>query len=190
MNEMFSYAILLAFGLSTDLFFLAIGAGVTTHPYSVILNLRAALVFTLIQLIMGFFGLNIGFYISSLIPDFTYYVGLSLIAFVGLKFILETNKIQNESRTFLIEDRKILWTLSLASSFNAFIAYTGFGLMLIKYSITPIVLLAVFVFVSVLLGVFIGNKYKPELLGRYSKFFGGIIVIFLAVYLLFHSARL
>ncbi|MCD6091359.1 MAG: manganese efflux pump [Bacteroidales bacterium] len=186
MDEILSYSILLAFGLSSDLLFLAVGAGVAMHPYSVWLNLKAALVFGLVQILMAVLGINVGFFVSDLIPDFNYYLGLVLIAFVGLKFLLETNKIQNESRTFLIEDRKILWSLSFASSFNSFIAYTGFGLMLVKYSMFPIIGLAAFVFLSVLVGVFIGNKYRPEHLGRFSKFFGGIILIFLAIYLMFH----
>ena len=36
-----------------------------------------------------------------------------------------------------------------------------------------------------IMGVFIGNKYRPERIGRFSKYLGGLVLVFSAIYLLF-----
>lgn len=185
MSGILDYSILLAIALSSEILFLAIGAGVAMHPYSSWLNLKAALIFSFTQFLMAMFGINLGAIITSYIPDFYYPVGLLLIAFVGLKFILEANKIKNEKRTFLIEDKKILLSLSLAASINPFLAFIGFGMIMEKFSIVPAFILPVFVFFTVLTGIFIGNKYRPARIGRFIKYFGGLIFIYLTIYLLF-----
>ncbi|MDA3906384.1 MAG: manganese efflux pump [Bacteroidales bacterium] len=185
MSEIISYSILLAAGLSSDILYLAIGSGVAMQPYSTKLNFKAALIFSFVQIIMALFAINVGFIISSFIPDFSYQMGTILIAFVGLKYMLETNKIKDESRTFLIEDSRILWRLSLASSFNTLLAFIGFGLTIIHYTLFPISMLIGFVFFTTLIGIIIGNKYNTQHLGRFGKLIGGIILIFLAVYMFF-----
>jgi len=175
----------MAFALSGELLFLAIGAGVAMHPYSSWLNIKAAFSFSFIQFIMAAFAFYMGSLIAGFIPDFSFHAGIFVIAFVGVKLIIEANKVKNDSRTFLIEDTQILIAVSLAASFNTVLAFTGLGMIVNQFSYGPVLLLAAVAFVTVLLGIFIGNKYRPERLGRFSKYLGGLMLIFLAIYLLF-----
>lgn len=186
MSELMSYSILLAVGICGDILFLANGSGVVTQPYSIWVNIKAALIFSFTHIVMALFAINIGFIIADLIPNFSQAVGLLLIAIVGIKSILETSRIMNDQRTFLIEDFQILIGVSLASSFNTVLAYMGYGLYLVQFSLSSIPVLAAFVFFTVLIGVFIGNKFHAENLGKFSKYFGGVIFIILAVFLAFH----
>lgn len=184
MSEILLY-IILVFALSGELLFLAIGAGVAMHPYDSKLNIKAAITFSIAQLIFAAFALYMGSLISGFIPAFSFGAGAITIAFVGLKLVLEANKIKNDSRTFLIEDLQILLSVSLASSFNTVLAFTGLGMILKEFNYYPVILLVVVVFMTVLMGIFIGNKYRPERLGRFSKYFGGLMLIVFAIYLLF-----
>lgn len=179
------YAIVLAFALSGELLFLAIGAGVAMHPYKALLNLTAAFSFALVQFVMAAFALFMGGLIASFIPAFAFSAGAISLGFVGLKLILEANKVKNDSRTFLIEDARILIGVSLAAAFNTVIAFTGFGMMYAEFSLRPIIILASIAFVVVLMGIFIGNKYRPERIGRFSKYLGGLVLLVSSIYLLF-----
>jgi len=185
MSEILIYSFVLALGLSGELLFLAIGAGVAMHPYSFWLNIKAAFTFSFAQLILGAFGLFMGSLISGFITSFSFSVGALTIAFVGVKLILEANKVKNDSRTFLIEDPQILLGVSLAASFNTVLAFTGLGMMHTQFIYSPVFILAAVAFMVVLIGIFIGNKYRPERLGRFSKYFGGLMLLFLSIYLLF-----
>jgi len=185
MSEILIYSIVLAIALSGELLFLAIGAGVAMHPYSSWLNIKAAFTFSLAQLIMATFAIFMGSLIAGFIPTFSFSAGAITIAFVGVKLILEANKVKNDSRTFLIEDPQILLGVSLAASFNTVLVFTGFGMILTTFSYSPVFILVAIAFIAVLAGIFIGNKYRPERLGRFSKYFGGLMLIFLAIYLLF-----
>ena len=185
MSEVLIYSIVLAIGLSGELLFLAIGAGVAMHPYSSWLNIKAAFVFGVAQFLMGAFALFMGSLIAGFIPTFSFTAGAITIIFVGIKLILEANKIKNDSRTFLIEDPQILLGVSLAASFNTVLAFTGLGMVLSQLTYSPLLILTVLVLFVVLLGIFIGNKYRPERLGRFSKYLGGLILVFCSIYLLF-----
>lgn len=185
MSEIIIYSIILSFALSGELLFLAIGAGVAMDPFSSGLSVKAALFFSLAQFIMAVFALMMGSLIAGFIPALTIYAGIIAFAFVGLKLIFEANKVKNNSRTFLIEDPRILIGVSLAASFNTVLAFTGLGMIFSQFSLAPILILTGVVLTTVLLGIFIGNKYRPERLGRFSKYLGGLMLIFLAIYLLF-----
>ncbi len=186
MNELFMYSIILGIALSGDLIFLAIGAGVAMHPYSLKLSLKASFLIVFFQLVMAVFALNIGFLLVRLIPDFNTVVGLGLLAFVGVKFILEAIKIKNDQRTFLIEDFRVLLSLAIAASFNAVFAFLGLGLVLVKFTLIPLFALPVIAFFTLLIGIFFGNKYQPERFGRFSKLSAGLLFLVFSAYLAFY----
>lgn len=175
---------LVALALSGDLLFLAIGAGVTLHPYSKKTNLSVALTFALVHFLMASFALFIGHLFFGFIPEFARYAGLFLLVFTALKFIFETNKIKNHNRTFFVEDKRILLGVSVASSFNSLFVYLAIGLLFPAIRFSPVYIYTAVVFLSVLFGVFIGNKYRPERFGRFSKYLGGLGLLFLSIYLL------
>lgn len=185
MSDFLIYSIILAFAISGELIFLAIGAGVTMHPYSSWLNIKAAFIFGLAQFVMATFALFMGSLISGFIPEFSFMAGAIIITFVGVKLILEANKVKNNSRTFLIEDSQILLGVSLAASFNTVIVFTGLGMILTQFLYFPLLILTTIATITVFIGIFIGNKYRPERLGRFSKYLGGLLLVFFALYLLF-----
>jgi putative Mn2+ efflux pump MntP len=155
-------------------------------PYSNWLNLKSALSIGFVNSLMAILAFNIGIIISGFILDFTVYVGHLITAFVGLKLILETNKNEIGKREFLVEDTPILFGLSFASSFNTFLVFLGFGLITKEWIFwPPFIIIAVTVFVSVIIGIIIGNKYRPKSFGRHIKFIGGVFLILLSAFLIF-----
>jgi putative Mn2+ efflux pump MntP len=186
MNEILIYSVLLAIALVSNILCLAIITGVAMRPYSSLLNLKSALVFSIVHSLMAVLAFNIGVLISGFIPDFSVSAGHLFTAFVGVKFVLETKNIKSERREYIVEDTRILFGLSFASSFNTFLAFLGFGMILKEwFSWSPFVIIAGLVFVAVLLGTVIGNKIMPKNLGRYAKLFGGLLILLLSIFLLF-----
>jgi putative Mn2+ efflux pump MntP len=186
MNELFIYSLILGFALSGDLLFLGIGAGVAMHPYSFKLSLKASLLIVFFQAIMAVFALNIGFLLVHSISNFNKQVGIGLLAFVGMKFILEAFKIQNDQRTFLIEDFRVLFSLAIAASFNSVFAFLGMGLVLVKFTLVPLFALPFIGFFTLITGIFLGNKYRPQRFGRFSKIAAGIFFLIFSAYLTFN----
>lgn len=186
MSDFLIYAILLALVLISNILSLSIGIGRVMNPYSIWLNIKAALFIGVVNLLMALFAFNIGIIISGFIIDFTEYVGHLITAFVGLKLILETNKNEMEKRELLIEDSLTLFGLSFASSFNTFLVFLGFGLIWTKWVFwTPFLLVAILIFISVIFGTIIGNKYKAGNFGLRVKFIGGVFLILLSSFLIF-----
>lgn len=178
-------ALIISLALAGDLFFLAIGAGVSLQPYARWMHFRAALVFAFVHFLMAFLALHIGKLVAGMVPDFHKQAAQIILAFVGIKFFLEANRIKNSSRTFLIEDRQILIGISVASSFNALLAFVALGMLYGHVQKTSLFIYTLVVFVTLVLGIMLGNLYRPERLGRFSKYVGGLVLMGLAIFLLF-----
>jgi len=93
---------------------------------------------------------------------------------------VDAYKVKNEERTYVLEDHQILGAISLASSFNIFIAFLGLGILGVDFIPSIIVLLLAAFSVSQL-GLFAGSHYQPVRLGRFSKFTAGLLILVLTI---------
>ena len=159
-----------------DIFFLSLSGGVTLVPFQWKTSLFISIVFSLSQLVAGTLGLLIASFILPLISSFSAIAGALLIAFFGSKMLQEAYKVKNVERTYLLEDREILFPLTLASSLSTFVIFVGLGFLQAPYIPTLIILFASAFFLSQI-GLFSGSHYRPLRLGRYSKFAGGFLII-------------
>jgi len=163
-----------------DIFFLSISGGVTLQPYRWSSSLKVSIVFSLSQIIAGFIGLLISSLILPLISEFSFIAGVILVGFFGSKMMQEAVKVKNAERTYLIENKEILYPLALASSLNTFVIFVGLGFLEASYIISLSVLfISIFLFSQ--FGQFIGSHYKPIRLGRSSKLMGGLLIIVLLI---------
>jgi len=168
------------FLLSMDVFFLSITGGVTEQPYRWRTSFKISAIFTISQFIAGILGMSIAYFILPLISTFSAIAGALLIGFFGSKMMQEAIKVKNEQRTFLIEDKDIIYPLALASSLNTFVIFVGMGFLSVSV-ITSLVTLLLSIFIISQLGQFIGSHYKPLRLGRSSKLAGGFFIIILII---------
>lgn len=168
--------------LAADTLFLSISGGVTLRPFKGISALKIAITFTIVLSFAAVTAFYLAQLISGLLQNLSNILGHILIAFVGVRYMIDAKKLKNEDRTYLLEDTKILLSSSLAASFVIFIAFFGLGFLTKNLSIA-IIVLSISVFVLAFTGVFIGSHYQPLRLGRSSKFASGIlIVIFLVIH--------
>lgn len=162
--------------LTMDLLFLSIAGGVTLRPFQWVVTLKISLVFAMVQGLTAFIAILIAHFLEPLISNFAVITGSILVAFVAIKMLTDARKVKNEERTFILEDKQILGSLSLASSFNILLAFLGLGLLGVDFIPSVLVLLITIVFISQF-GLFVGSHYQPERLGRFSKFAAGLLIL-------------
>lgn len=168
------------FFLSTDIFFLSISGGVTQQPFRWVNTLKVSIVFSVSQLIAGSLGLLVAGLIFPLISNFAFMAGILLVGFFGSKMMQEAIKVKNEERTYLIENKEILYPVALASSLSTFVIFVGLGFLEVPF-LTPLSVLFGSIFFISQFGQFIGSHYKPIRLGRTSKLMGGLLIIILLI---------
>lgn len=166
--------------LTMDLLFLSIAGGVTLQPYKWQVALKISLVFGAVQSIAAIIAILIAHLLEPLISSFAVLTGSILVAFVAIKMLTDARKVKNEDRTYLMEDNQVLGSISLASSFNILLAFLGLGLLGVDFTPSVLVLLITIVFISQF-GLFVGSHYRPERIGRFSKFAGGLLILILTI---------
>lgn len=178
--ENYILAYLIPILLTMDLFFLSIAGGVTLRPYQWPVAQKISLAFSLAQSIAALIAIFIAQLLEPLISSYMHMMGSILLIYVAIKMLVDARKVKNEERTYVLEDHQILGAISLASSFNIFIAFLGLGLLGVDF-IPSIIVLLLSAFSISQFGLFAGSHYQPVRLGRFSKFLAGLMILVLTI---------
>lgn len=173
-------AYFIPFFLCMEIFFLSISGGVTFIPYRWAYSVKISGIFSLTQFAAGALALLIAQLMYGLIEGFASITGLLLVTFISVKMIREAYVIKNEERTFVVDDSSIIWPLALATSLNTFLLFLGLGFLSVSFTASLVVLVLSSLLFSQL-GLFIGSHYRPQRLGRSSKFGGGLLILILTI---------
>jgi len=166
--------LLLAFALSMDAFAVAIGLGVKSKKFDLLLTFKVALFFGIFQGVMPLLGYftSVGF--GSFIESIDHWVAFGLLCFIGAKMFYESFDSNSEDEISLITD-KVLLVLAIATSIDAMAAGFTLDLMSIDPFLSMLIIGVVTFFFS-FLGVYIGTN-GGEFLESKAEKLGGIVLI-------------
>ncbi|PKL18496.1 MAG: manganese efflux pump [Spirochaetae bacterium HGW-Spirochaetae-5] len=167
-------------GLAMDAFAVSISYGCTPKKVPVKHILLIAFSFGLFQAFMPVIGWNMGRFFADLIKDYDHWVAFSLLAYIGVRMIIEGLKTdKNDDSSCEMDDHildlKRLFVLSVATSIDALAV--GLSLSLLGYEIiTPAIIIGVTTFIFSFIGVKMGCRLH-RILGKRVEVFGGVVLI-------------
>lgn len=167
-------------GLAMDAFAVSISYGCTPRTVPLKHILLISLSFGAFQAMMPILGWHVGSLFAEMIKNFDHWIAFLLLAYIGIRMIIEGIKSPKEENSFCdIEDHvldlKRLFILSIATSIDALAV--GLSLSLLGYEIIkPSLIIGVTTFVFSYVGVKMGCRLH-KILGRRVEIFGGIILI-------------
>jgi manganese efflux pump family protein len=166
-------------GLSMDAFAVAISYGCSARTVPARYILLISFSFGAFQAFMPVIGWSLGRFFADLISDYDHWVAFILLAYIGLRMIIEGLKNTSESASCATDefqmDFKRLFVLSIATSIDALAA--GLSLSILGYEIiVPAMIIGVTTFIFSFTGVRMGCRLH-NIFGRKMEILGGVILI-------------
>lgn len=173
---------LIGIGLSFDSFAVSVSCGLMRQE----IKFRQA---TIIAFSLAFFqagfpviGWLIGSSLKDLIASFDHWIAFFLLAFVGIKMMIEGIKPDGSLQKFNPFKVMVVLGLSIATSIDALVVGLSFGLLELRIWFAVIIIGAV-TFIASMLGMLFG-KYIPAKRSRQSLILGGIILTAIGIKIL------
>lgn len=174
---------LLAFGLSFDTFAVSITCGIARKHIVFWEALRVALAFAFFQSTMPLLGWGFGMTIKSVIEPIDHWLALALLCLIGIKMIIEAFGSDENNNTLDPLNPKVLFTLALATSIDAFAVGIGFVAVSVNMLQAYLIIGAV-TFLVAMLGMLFG-KSIGSVIGKRMEIIGGLILIALGIKIVF-----
>ena len=171
--------ILIALALAMDAFAVSIVSGIIINQVKVCHAIKIAVWFGIFQALMPLIGLFGGTNLKALISDFDHWIVFGLLLFIGAKMIYESFQPDSVEERSNPLDLKVLFTLSIATSLDAFAVGISFALLGIPI-FTPIIVIGAVTFIMSFTGVWIGENGK-RIFGKKVEVVAGLILIFIGV---------
>ena len=178
-------------GLSMDAFAVSLAKGICLKDDEFKYSFRVALFFGGFQAIMPLLGWWFGRYFESYIKSFDHWIAFILLSIIGGKMLIEAIKelrTKEEDKVHLECERdefsyKKITLLAVATSIDALAVGVSFAFL--SVSIIPsITIIGITTFVLSFFAVFLGKKLG-EYMQSYAELFGGAILIFIGIKILF-----
>lgn len=167
--------IAIALGLSFDTFAVSLSYGVIKNGIVFRQATRVAMVLALFQGGLTIAGYFLGSIISGSMKAIDHWVALFLLAFLGIKMIIEGLKKTKEDEKKDFSGIAVLLTLALGTSIDAFAVGISFAILDVKIWEAGVLISAV-TFLASMTAIRIG-KSAGERLGNKVEIFGGLILI-------------
>jgi putative Mn2+ efflux pump MntP len=167
--------LVIALGLSFDTFAVSLSYGVIRNR---ILFRQASWIAIVLAVFQG--GLTItGYFLGSIISDALkatdHWIALGLLAFLGIKMIIEGLKKNSDTETKDYSSTLVLFTIALGTSIDAFAVGISFALLDVRIWEAGIVIGAI-TFLASMTAIRIG-KSAGDRLGNKVEIVGGLLLI-------------
>jgi manganese efflux pump family protein len=149
--------ILLALALAMDAFAVSIASGIAIKDLRIKHSLIIASWFGAFQAIMPLLGWLSGIKLQRFICEIDHWIVFGLLLFIGCKMIYEAFKIEAAEKKTDPMDVAVLFSLSIATSIDAFAAGVSFALLDIGV-VEPVIVIGVITFIMSFIGVWIGDR--------------------------------
>lgn len=174
--------ILIALGLAMDAFAVSVSCGLCIIDKRYVNALKVGFLFGFFQWGMLSLGWFAGFSFKSLIEPVDHWIAFGLLVFIGIKMWKES--VGEESKPLDLTDFKLMLTLAVATSIDAFAA--GISISTLSYDLlVPSIYVGVITltlcFIGVLLGCWIRNYSR---LRKYLNRLGAVILIGIGIKIL------
>lgn len=149
--------ILLAVALAVDAFAVSIACGMAIKDLRIKHSLIIASWFGLFQAVMPLLGWLGGVKLRGFIVQIDHWMVFGLLVFIGSKMIYEAFRIEAVENRSDPMDTAVLFSLSIATSIDAFAAGVSFALLNIGV-VTPVIIIGLITFIMSFTGVWIGDR--------------------------------
>lgn len=170
--------LLIAISLSFDSFAVSVcsGLSVCRNHFKVQDALKIALSLALFQGVMPLLGWFIGAQFNEAIVSVDHWIAFVLLGFLGVRMIYEGRIPINKKKIKNPTHWKVLLTMSLATSIDAFAVGISFSFFLNHIWYTAL-LIGVVTFGISLTGIYMGRKLGKKLAGTAEIVGGGILIL-------------
>ncbi len=149
--------ILLALALAMDAFAVSIASGIAIKDLRIKHSLIIASWFGIFQAIMPLLGWLGGIKLQRFICEIDHWIVFGLLLFIGCKMIYEAFTIESVEKKTDPMEIAVLFSLSIATSIDAFAAGISFALLDIGVA-EPVIVIGVITFIMSFIGVWIGDR--------------------------------
>lgn len=171
--------ILIAVGLASDAFFVAMTKGMVIKS-TVKHGLIIAILFGGFQAIMTILGWILGIPLETFVSTLAPWIAFILISAVGIKMIYESfSDDKDDNNNFYLNE---IFILAIATSIDAFVVGISFALLKTPI-LEPFIIIGFMAFALSFIGVYLGKKLG-HLFGQEIEILGGVILIVIGLYLL------
>lgn len=176
---------LIGIGLSMDASAVSMSNAMAESKMSVRKVLLTAFLFGIFQAIMPTIGYFAGSTFSSYIEAFDHWIAFVLLAFIGVKMIVEAIKGGEEHSDASKITFKLLIVQSIATSIDALAVGVSFSTLLddIGNLMVSVAIIGTITFLCSLVSSCIGKKFGA-VLSKKAEIFGGLILVFIGVKIL------
>lgn len=170
-------------GLSMDAMAVSVSSGIRLNPLKIRTALKIALFFGFFQFAMPLMGFLLAELISSFISSIDHWIAFVLLAFIGIKMIIEAYGSHDDDSGITDIKTGTLITLAIATSIDALAAGLSLGLIggINVYVSALIIGLITFAlsFCGVVLGKRLGSLFQKR-----AEIIGGAVLFLLGVKIL------
>ncbi len=171
--------ILTAFALAMDAFSVAICNGLSAKKSTLKQAAATAIFFGGFQALMPLLGFYIGKQFEDIITPIDHWIIFFLLAFIGVKMIMESSSCEVESNAFPLKN---LFSLAVATSLDALAVGISFAWLKVNIIVAVLfigVITLVLSFLGVKIGTYLGSKFKTC-----SERIGGVVLILIGLKIL------
>jgi len=167
--------LLISIGLSLDTFAVSVSCGIKEKNIRFFEATRIASFFAIFQAAMPVIGWWLGMTVSRYVMPFDHWIAFGLLTLIGLKMIADTWNHDNPETCLDIYNIKVILSLSMATTIDAFII--GFTFVFININLPFAVMVIGFTtYLFAMLGMLFGKKIGQKV-GNKAELLGGIILI-------------
>ena len=149
--------ILLAIALAMDAFAVSIASGIAIKDLRIKHSFIIASWFGIFQAVMPLLGWLGGSRLQRFISHIDHWIVFGMLLIIGSKMIYEAFQIEAVENRSDPMDIAVLFTLSIATSIDAFAAGVSFALLHTGV-VSPIIIIGIITFIMSFTGVWIGNR--------------------------------
>ncbi|HAQ56989.1 MAG TPA: hypothetical protein DCR44_06300 [Acholeplasmatales bacterium] len=174
--------VLVAFGLAMDAFAVSVCKGVIMRKAAWKNGLLIGFVFGVFQFAMPVAGYFLGSTFSSYVTEFDHWIAFGLLLAIGIKMLVESFRADHEACDLSLKATELLG-LGVATSIDALAV--GLSLSFLETDILAAsAVIGVITFGLSFFGFILGRRIG-SFIRRRAGFFGGLILIFIGVRILF-----
>ncbi len=175
--------IVLAFGLSFDTFSVSISCGIKDKEIKFIEAARIAFYFAFFQAFMPVLGWLLGITIRDYVVEIDHWIAFGLLSVIGIKMLIDSmSNNQNNENCIDIQNIKVILTLSVATTIDAFVIGLTFAFLQINM-LKAIIIIGIITFLTAMFGMLFGKK-AGQYFGKKIEIIGALILISIGVKIL------
>ncbi len=174
--------LLIGIGLSFDSFAVSVSCGLMKREIRFMQAAVVANSLAFFQAIFPVVGWVIGNSVKNLISAVNHWIAFGLLAFIGVRMIIEGIKPDGKLKKFNPFKLRVLIGLSIATSIDALVVGVSFGFLNIPI-LFPVIVIGGVTFIASMLGMLFG-KNIPAKRSHQSLILGGIILTLIGIKIL------